>query len=96
MEITQPVFIFKQLSYRALLQVHPRWGKCLWLKRGAGRLVGGRCQREGEDFQKSLCPGKGGVLGRGAPGWKARGIGGGAEICDLNSEWRMPRKNPNQ
>lgn len=29
----------------------------------------GRCWQEGEDFQRSLCPGKGGVLGRRAPGW---------------------------
>ena len=47
LEIVQLVFIFKQLSYRALLQVQSRWGKRLWLKRGAMRLTGAAaCRRQ--------------------------------------------------
>lgn len=82
LEIIQLMFIFKQLSYRALLQVQLRLGKHLWLKGGPARLMEAAASgREG--FQISLCTGTAGVLGdkRGLLGGKPSERG----VCDLNS-----------
>lgn len=61
MEIVQLMFIFKQLSSRALLQVHCRWGKRPWLKRGAVRLMGAAACRGGECLDKPGPCGAGGL-----------------------------------
>lgn len=59
--------------------------------------VGGRPLPEGRrGFSEKPVPWERWGIGQGGSRVESPGNGGGAEICDLNSEWRMPRKNPNQ
>lgn len=79
MEIAPLVFIFKQLSYRAPLQVPPRCAKHLWLKRGARRLMGA----DASGRQSCGCAWALGELGGGGQGGRPSevGRGRGSVVC---------------